>query len=72
MFITDWKPWGNYARRLGNHSISKSVVSGAAIYELWSFDAQKRSDRENIFNEKMLFRGKSFNECVKWYEEKIG
>jgi hypothetical protein len=69
--LSKWQDWGAYAKRCGNYSVSKCIVNGKPVYELWKFEAQIRGDRENIFNEKMLYRGASFNECVEWYQ-KIG
>lgn len=71
MGIKDWKPWSSYARRNGNYSITKSRLKDKTVYELWTFHAYYQGDEEVIKNEKCIYRGKSFNECVKWYEENI-
>lgn len=30
-----WEAWGNYAMRNGNYSISKAMVKGKWLYQLW-------------------------------------
>ncbi len=36
-----WEQWGAYAVRKGNYSISKAMVNGKWIFQLWKITPEK-------------------------------
>lgn len=39
--MSKWEAWGKYARKNATHSVSKSLVNGEWIYQLWKLTPPK-------------------------------